>query len=128
MSSPERIIRFAITFVFGGLIALLIAWGIGVVFPHIRIAVFLVLLFLWFIAGIQVVTQQERDRERDTEASRRSNWDKSGLPVEFRFVDQDTTLKDIEDRVGPPGRKRKADDRNANHGVGFALWHNTDLL
>jgi hypothetical protein len=110
MSSPDRIIRFAITFVFGGLVALAIGWGIGLLFPHIRIAVFLVLLVLWFIAGVQVVLQQERDKERDAEASRRSTWDRSRLPVEFRFADEDTTLKNIEDRVGLHARTREAED------------------
>jgi hypothetical protein len=110
MSSPEIIVRFAITFVFGGLIALLIAWGIGFLFPDLRFGAFLVMLLLWFVAVVQVAKQHEGDKTRDMLTSRRPTWNRGTLPTEFQFADQDTTLKEVEFRVGEHTRSRETDD------------------
>jgi hypothetical protein len=110
MSSPDLIVRFVITFVFGGIIALLIAWGIGFLFPDIRITAFLVMLVLWFVAGVQALKQREGDETRDTSTSRKVTWNRATLPTEFQFADQTTTFNEIEIRVGPHTRSRENQD------------------
>ncbi len=96
-----------ITYAVGAFVAGAISITVGMVFPAWKIPVLFVLLLLWLFGTISGFMQIDSDdRLRGVDVGK-DGWDKSTLPIHFRFIDPETTLKEVVQRVGPYTRIRE---------------------
>ncbi|MDQ6626591.1 MAG: hypothetical protein M3Y69_10735 [Verrucomicrobiota bacterium] len=106
MTTPERIIRYAITFAVGAVVAALAAVVVGYFAPGFGQVTFIVLTLTW-AGGLVAV----RRRDIDTDGGALGTfpdpaaWPPERLPYEFRFITRRTTLAELIERLGPPAQR-----------------------
>jgi hypothetical protein len=103
MTTPDRIVRFVITFVVGAAVAAILASVVGHFQPSYAKFTFFTLVILWAAAGVGVLR-----RDIDTQGGALGTfadpraWHPDTLPYEFHFITRRTTSREVFERVGPP--------------------------
>jgi hypothetical protein len=104
--SAKYIFENAGAILLGVPIATVVAGGVGLLWPSVRLPVFLVVLLWWVSAGVVSVIKDFRATDGGLLASVLGlpGW-RSSVPPEFRFIDRDTTLQEVIDKLGPYTRE-----------------------
>ena len=100
MSFAERLRRYGSTFITGVVAAFFVAALVSKVWPDAYRPVFVGLVLFWLVGLVGVVVRDIRSRDAAI-FSDPSQWRTDELPLEFRFITGDTTLHELEHRLGP---------------------------
>ncbi len=101
MSFAERLRRYGGTFVTGVFAAFFIAVLVSKIWPDAYRPVFIGLVLFWLVGLVGVVVRDVRSRDAAV-FSDPSDWRPTELPLEFRFVTHETSLQELERRLGAP--------------------------
>ena len=100
MNLTERLRRYGSTFLTGVVAAFFVAALVSKVWPDASRRVFFGLVLFWLVGLVGVVVRDIRSRDAAV-FSDPSQWRAEELPLEFRFITRETTLQELERRVGP---------------------------
>ncbi len=120
MSLAERFRRYGSTFITGVVAAFFVAALVNKVWPDASHGVFGLVLF-WLLGLVGVVIRDFRSRDAAV-FSDPSHWRTAELPLEFRFITPETTLQELERRVGPYSPVADTDTVRYDLGSGGALF------
>ncbi len=100
MSVAERLRRYGGTFITGVVAAFFVAAPVSKVWPNASRPVFLGLVLFWLVGLVGVAVRDIGSRDAAV-FSDPSHWRAEELPLEFRFITHETTLQELERRIGP---------------------------
>ena len=125
MSFAERFRRYGSTFITGVVAAFFVAALVSKVWPNASRPVFFGLTLFWLVGLVGVIVRGMRSREVAVFTDP-SQWRADELPLEFRFITRETTLRELERRVGPSRPVADTGSVRYDLGAGGALFIHLD--